>query len=246
MTSKYFLAMLSKHLTILPQDSISRARVCFSVPYLTVISRDPSPPISKLVVSRQSWRTSNRFNGGGSNHETKTSRIWNFWRLETQAAWARVGGSVLCADVFFYPICCGYIKCSSIWVIYSAIIWTTEKVHFLCFGLLQKHKTIYIYIYSHLYIHVNTMRRIPSNLPFSVIFATMVKPPWGAGKSTLVQAFLSEAAAAEAESGPTVGADFKVRTLKHAGKDRPWAMEMRSGWSGSTTPVTVLFFCLRI
>ncbi len=124
-----------------------------------------------------------------------------------------------------------------------------RKGAFSLFWLVTKTQSqiyIYIYIYSHLYIHVNTMRRIPSNLPFSVIFATMVKPPWGAGKSTLVQAFLSEAAAAEAESGPTVGADFKVRTLKHAGKDRPWAMEMRSGWSGSRTPVTVLFFCLRI
>ena len=44
---------------------------------------------------------------------------------------------------------------------------------------------------------------------------------WGAGKSTLVQAFCTEDGVFEpsAESGPTVGADFKVRMLKHAGKD---------------------------
>lgn len=110
-------------------------------------------------------------------------------------------------------------------------------MHFLNFGPLQKHQTIYIYKYSHhshLYIHLKNIysTRNPIQL---VGFHTVLF--WatggfserfsGAGKSTLVQAFLSEAAGPlagppEAEGpGPTVGADFKVRTLKHAGKDWP-------------------------
>lgn len=36
----------------------------------------------------------------------------------------------------------------------------------------------------------------------------------GVGKSTLVNAFCGQA-----EEGPTVGADFRVRMLKHAGKE---------------------------
>mmetsp|Transcript_96827 Transcript_96827/g.118615 ORF Transcript_96827/g.118615 Transcript_96827/m.118615 type:complete len:185 (+) Transcript_96827:52-606(+) len=40
----------------------------------------------------------------------------------------------------------------------------------------------------------------------------------GVGKSTLVHAFCEDGHN-PVESGPTVGADFKVRMLKHAGKD---------------------------